>query len=97
MDSGTIAFRTCPRQRTSDAHSGATATDFHRVPVFAHLARIRAKPQSFFWNSQRATTLWSFTEIAVLLQGKNYIIPKQPVQFVITPFILNGLASFGQT
>jgi len=33
-DSGTIAFRICPQQqRTTDAHSGATTTDFHRVPI----------------------------------------------------------------
>ena len=47
---------------------------------FAHSARIRAKPQSFFLNSQRSTTLWSFTEVTVTLQGKYLFIPKQSVQ-----------------
>jgi hypothetical protein len=56
-DSGTIAFRTCPLKRTSDAHSGATATDFHRVPVLLIRPGIGPNRKAFYSVSQRATTL----------------------------------------
>jgi hypothetical protein len=97
MDSGTIAFRICPLKRTSDAHSGATATDFHRVPFFAHLALIRAKPQSFLFNFSKSDyTSIIYRNPRQIASKKFLLFRSNPVQLVITSFILHGLTAFGQ-
>jgi hypothetical protein len=72
IDSGTIAFRTCPRKRTSDAHSGATATDFHRVPFLLIRPEVGPNRKAFYSISQRATTRVLSTVIPVRLQVKNF-------------------------
>src|SRR4030042_804930 len=58
-DSGTFAFRICPQQRTSDAHSGATTTDFHRVPVCLFDPK-PGRTVKLLSTSQRAIILYTF-------------------------------------
>jgi hypothetical protein len=92
-DSGTFAFRICPQQRTSDAHSGATTTDFHRVPVclFGPKSGQTAK---IFTTSQRAITLYTFYKRHFHIASKKFKLLKTGLmRFPITSFISHSLAS----